>query len=199
MAHLSPDTFVDLLDGTTDEAAIPHLASCESCRQQLAELRITWQAATEADVPEPSPLFWDHLSARVHDAVAAEGQPRAPWWRVDWSWASVGLAGAAVAALALVAFLLVPRTGSQVPSGSVAGTNAAAISAVDGVAEPVALPDDESIGLMADLASDLDWDAVVELGLAADGLADRGASEMTADERVELQRLLHEALAPAGT
>ena len=49
-------------------------------------------------MPEPSPLFWDHLSSRVHDAVAAEGQPRAPWWRIDWSWSSVGLAGAAVAA-----------------------------------------------------------------------------------------------------
>lgn len=198
MTHLPPDTFVDLLDGTLSEAAVPHLASCHSCRQQLAELRVTWQATTEADVPEPSPLFWDHLSARVHDAVAAEGQARAPWWRTDWSWTSVGLAGASVAALTLVAFLLVPPTGSQVPSGSVVATNAAAESAVGGVAEPVALPDDESIALMADLASDL-GDAVVELGLTTDGLADRGASEMTADERVELQRLLHEALAPAGT
>jgi len=23
------------------------------------------------EVPEPSPLFWEHLSQRVHDAVAA--------------------------------------------------------------------------------------------------------------------------------
>ncbi len=199
MTHLSPDNFVDLLDGTLSEAAVPHLASCERCRQQLADLRVTWQAATEADVPEPSPLFWDHLSARVHDAVAAEGQARAPWWRIDWSWTSVGLAGASVAALALVAILQVPRTGSQVPSVSVVATNAAGVSAVDAAAEPVALPDDESIGLMADLAGDLDWDAVAELGLTTDGLAYRGASEMTADERVELQRLLHEALAPAGT
>jgi len=197
MTHLSPDTFVDLLDGTLAEETVPHLATCASCRQQLAELRVTWQAAAAVDVPEPSPLFWDHLSARVHDAVAADVQPRAPWWRIDWSWTSVGLAGAAVAALALVAFLQVPRPVVR-PGGT---SEPAAGGAVASLAapEPVVLPDDESIGLMADLASDLDWDGVAELGLAPVGGAERAASEMTADERVELQRLLHDALAPAGT
>ena len=36
------------------------------------------RAASDADMPEPSPLFWDHLSARVQDAVAdeADGSPR---------------------------------------------------------------------------------------------------------------------------
>lgn len=200
MTHLSPHTFVDLLDGTLAEAAVPHLASCNRCRRQLSELRVTWKAAAESEVPEPSPLFWDHLSARVHDAVADEGLSRAPWLRIiDWSWTSVGLFGAAVATLALVAFLQLPRSGSQATSVSVVSANAAAASAFVADAEPVALPDDESIGLMADLASGLDWDDVAELGLTTDGLADRATSEMTADERVELQRLLHEALTPAGT
>ena len=193
MTHLSPDTFVDLLDGTLAEETVPHLATCNRCREQLAGLRVTWQAAAAVDVPEPSPLFWDHLSARVHNAVAADEQPRAPWWRVDWSWTSVGLAGAAVAALVLVLFLQMPR-----PVAPVSGTASASGSgAVAGVANPVPvtpLPDDESIGLMADLASDLDWDGVAELGLAPVGGVEGAASEMSADERVELQRLLHEAL-----
>ena len=199
MTHLSPDTFVDLLDGTLAEGAVPHLATCDACRQQLAELRVTWQAAADVDVPEPSPLFWDHLSARVHDAVAADVQLRAPWWRIDWSWTSVGLAGAAVAALALVVFLQMPRP--VTPGGGTTEPAAAAGTVASLPApEPVTpLPDDESIGLMADLASDLDWDDVAELGLASVGGAERAASEMTADERVELQRLLREALAPAGT
>lgn len=35
------------------------------------------------DVPEPSPLFWNHLSARVRDAVAI--QPiRRTWWTGYW-------------------------------------------------------------------------------------------------------------------
>src|SRR6185436_8662720 len=39
---------------------------------QLDELRAMLAAARDVDVPEPSPLFWDHLSARVSEAVAAE-------------------------------------------------------------------------------------------------------------------------------
>jgi hypothetical protein len=35
------------------------------------------------EVPEPSPLFWNHLSARVRDAVAVEPIPRA-WWMTYW-------------------------------------------------------------------------------------------------------------------
>ena len=41
MTHLSPDTFVDLLDGTRAEETVLHLATCDICRQQLAELRRT--------------------------------------------------------------------------------------------------------------------------------------------------------------
>ncbi len=193
MTHLSPDTLVDLLGGALAETAVPHLVLCESCRQQLAELRVTWQAAADVEVPEPSPLFWDHLSARVHDAVAAEAQPRAPWWRVDWSWTSVGLAGAAVAALALVAFLNVPRL-STPAVGTAEPTGVGTIAAL-AATEPLApLPDDESMLFVADLASHLDWDGVAELGLTTERLADRAASELTADERIELQRLLREAL-----
>jgi len=198
MSHLSPDTFLDLLDGTRAETAVPHLAACESCRQQLADLRVTWQAAADVEVPEPSPLFWDHLSARVHDAVAAEAQPRAPWWRIDWSWTSVGLAGAALAALALVAFLQMPRPFA--PAMGTAELGSVGSVAALAAAEPLApLPEDESMLFVADLASHLDWDGVAELGLTAEGLADRASSEMTADERIELQRLLREELGPAGT
>ena len=193
MTHLSPDTFVDLLDGTRAEETVLHLATCDIGRQQLAELRVTWQAAAAVDVPEPSPLFWGHLSARVHNAVAADVQPRAPWWRIDWSWTSVGLAGAAVATLALVAFLQMPRPVAPV-SGSASASGSVAVAGVANPEPVTPLPDDESIGLMADLASDLDWDGVAELGLAPVGGAERAASEMSADERVELQRLLHEAL-----
>lgn len=198
MHHLSPDTFVDLLDGTLAEEAVPHLASCAACRQQLQELRATWQAASEADVPEPSPLFWEHLSARVHGAIAQDAQPSARWCQVEWSWRSLGVTGAAVAALALVAFLQLPRPVALRPTPTGAPANSGA-SATLAELEPLApLPDDESIGFVADLAGDLDWDGVAELGLTAEGLADRGAAEMTAGERVELRRLLREELGPSA-
>ncbi|MEQ1728628.1 MAG: hypothetical protein ABL982_09625 [Vicinamibacterales bacterium] len=198
MTHLSPDTFMDLLEGALAEEAVPHLASCDSCRQQLADLRVTWQAAADVEVPEPSPLFWDHLSTRVHHAVSAEMQPRARWWRIDWSWTSVGLGGAAVAALALVAFLQLPRNDNQTSAASAVAADAG-VSAFIEASQPGVLPDDESIDLIADLASDLDWDGVAQLGLASVGGAERAALEMTADERIELQRLLREELGPSGT
>src|SRR3974390_55701 len=86
MAHLKPARLVDLAAGVEAEQSVTPLAECEMCRRALAELRATMAAIkTPRDpgsnvVPEPSPLFWDHLSARVRDAVAEEGSPT----RVGW-------------------------------------------------------------------------------------------------------------------
>ena len=192
MGHLSPGAFVDLLDGTVADTAVSHLASCTSCRHQLAQLRSTRQAASEAGVPEPSPLFWTHLSARVRAAVAEEPARPALWWRREWSWRIAGLASVAAAAVALAAVLL------QAPDITPAQESPAAQSALlptAGVLRQTPPADDESFGFVADLMGDLDWDAVSELGLTGRGGADRVVAEMDNGERVELQRLLSEALA----
>src|SRR5471032_1248770 len=83
MSHLSPDQFVDLAEGTKPEASLPHLASCEPCRRQLADMRAMMSEAAAADPLEPSPLFWDHLSARVREAVDEE-RARPQSWRGSW-------------------------------------------------------------------------------------------------------------------
>src|SRR5712672_889696 len=77
--HLNAEALVDIAEGTRPETAAPHLASCEACRAQVRELRAMISAAQDAEVPEPSPLFWDHLSSRVGEAVAAEGASRRSW------------------------------------------------------------------------------------------------------------------------
>jgi hypothetical protein len=193
MHHLSPDTFVDLLDGTLAESAVPHLTSCPTCQQQLAELRMAWQAAAHADVPEPSPLVWEHLSSRVRDAVAAEPDVRpSPWWRIDWSWRLAGVAGAAAAAVALIVVLQGPRVAPVEVGTDQPDVVASSGPAAAQVVEP--LLDDASLGFVADLAGNLDWDAVSELGFVAYGGADRAVADMNDAERVELQRLLNEAL-----
>ena len=51
---------------------------------QLARAARDDGGVAEVEVPEPSPLFWDHLSARVRDAVAAE--PARRWWSGVRSW-----------------------------------------------------------------------------------------------------------------
>src|SRR5258705_10923481 len=70
--HLNADDLVDLAEGARPESSAPHLAACPQCRAHLEELRGTMSAIADVDVPEPSPLFWDHFSQRVHDAVATE-------------------------------------------------------------------------------------------------------------------------------
>ena len=194
MSHLSPSAFVDVLDGAVAETDVPHLASCAPCRQQLEALRAAWHSATNADVPEPSPLFWNHLSSNIRDAVAREPRPVAFWWRIEWSWRVAGLASATVAAV-VVAFMLRPPAGPLVNTGSEkqsVETSMVASVIADG-GEP--LPDDDSLGFVADLASGLDWDGVSALGLVARGGADEAAAEINEGERVELRRLLNEALA----
>jgi len=73
--HLSAGELVDLAEGTRAPGSAPHLASCDACRRALEGLRVTMAGIEAAvEVPEPPPLFWDRLSARVGEAVAAEGE-----------------------------------------------------------------------------------------------------------------------------
>ncbi len=68
--------------------------------------------AVSAEMPEPSPLFWDHLSARVRTAVAEDVERPAPWTRVLNARVlagSLGLIGAA----AVLAMAVSMRTGNR--------------------------------------------------------------------------------------
>jgi hypothetical protein len=189
--HLNPGTFVDILDGTVAESAVPHLASCDQCREQLSEVRTVWQAAADVDVPEPSPLFWDHLSARVREVVVAE--PRRPLgWRehLRQPWRVAALAGA-TAALIVVAVVQFPtdRAGGTRPvRPPAASINRAALAPVERLA------DDDMLAFVADLAGNLDWDDASDIGLAVRGVDERAVADMTDVERRELHRLLTEAL-----
>src|ERR1043166_5207100 len=108
--HLTPDELVDLADGTRRPASVPHLSKCDMCRRQVAELRSTLSLAASANIPEPSPLFWDQFSVRVRDAIAAT--PERTGWR--WLWArfrwplAIAAAPAIVVLSVLTARLLAP-------------------------------------------------------------------------------------------
>ena len=76
MRHLTPGDLVDLAEGVRDVRSAPHLAACDVCQRQLADLRAAMAGISSGgDIPEPSPLFWDHLSARVRDGVRNEDAP----------------------------------------------------------------------------------------------------------------------------
>jgi hypothetical protein len=189
MGHLTSDELVDLAEGTRADHSAPHLERCAACREQLADLRAALLAAAEAgEVPEPSPLFWEHLSSRIRDAASLAPKPRVQWWRpAAWPRLMLHAAASLVAAFVIGALLtsrgLTPRP--SVPASPPSSTTAAAAM------DPA--EDDASLQLVSDLASQMDWEDVSGIGLSLHvGVADEAIAALSAGERRELQRLLQE-------
>lgn len=194
MQHLSPDQLLDVAEGTRTGRDFPHLESCPACARQLADLRSAMAAASDVEVPEPSPLFWDHLSARIRTAVADSDPPARSMWLGGawWRWAA---AAAVLGAILLVVWPASTRVSVRVGTGE--PTLASADPAPDD--DVRAFDDDPALALLADLSVGLDWDAASEAGLVPSvGTIDRVVFTLSLDERVELHRLLQEALARAG-
>jgi hypothetical protein len=193
--HVSAARLVDLAEGTVPAEAEPHLATCDACRRQVEELRTMMAIGREAEVPEPSPLFWDHFSARVSEAIAADARPAAapaPWWK---PWLIVVPASALVALV--VSLGVVSRQPPPVPPAATAAAlrpSATTTSPEHGVEPLTDAGDDPSLTLVGDLTSEMDWDGVAESGLAPDGSADHAVAHLSGDELRELSRLLQRAL-----
>jgi hypothetical protein len=103
--HLSPEEFIDAIEGALPATRRDHIDRCAQCRNEVEALRTTVaDAQPAAEVPPASPLFWDHFAGRVRAAAHAEG-PQEPrrWWRLVWPAAT---AAAALVVLAAVPFLL---------------------------------------------------------------------------------------------
>jgi hypothetical protein len=188
MRHLNEEELIDVAEGIGAESSLAHLESCEQCRRQAADLRAVMSAVAAVEVPEPSPLFWDHLSARVSEAVAdvrGNSTVRVPVWRT-WRVVMPAIALAAVVVAAIV------RPGGPAAPRSPVHQTAVEASAAETVAP---LGEDPSLSLIADLAGDLDWDAALDAGLTTrDDAVELVLLEMNADERLELQRILKQAL-----
>jgi hypothetical protein len=199
MAHLTPDRLVDLAEGTQPESAVPHLAECDACRRSLAELRATMSVVAGGGdaVPEPSPLFWDHLSARVRDRVA-ESAPGGTGWVEGWLRPRVALpilAGVAGAVLLAVVASRGPIVQTPIPATPLPIGEGAQLPSLPPLA-PLGTADDPSLGLMADYGTALSWDDMrEEMGLAGHaGSTDEAVIALSAEERQELQRLLEEEM-----
>lgn len=198
MRHLTPEELIDVAEGARTEVSAPHLQTCDACRAQLADLRVIMARAVEAngaDVPEPSPLFWDHLSARVREAVAAEGAPPLTWF--GWlqsglltPLSAVGFAVIVLAAAVMFGLRHVPVASAPSPAGVVADIT------------PIAQPgDDASLDMVADLAAQVDWEAAGDATVALhthEDVAERAATQLSDGERRELGRLLQKELAHTG-
>jgi hypothetical protein len=197
MTHLSPEELLDIAEGAQPQPV--HLASCDTCRQEIADLRALMGVVADVDVPEPSPLFWDHLSSRVKDAVAVEDPPRLT--RVDrwgwvlnvWSWRLAAPIAAFAAAALVVAVFVAPRSRAplrQAAPAEVAGAGADTGPLVDTAANP-------SFNFVADLTIGMDMDTAIEAGLVSEGSAEHAVAHLNEGELRELAKMLTEEIAHA--
>jgi len=194
MKHLTSDELVDLLESAAlDDTRRAHVESCAACRARIDAL---WRVLAEAQtltVPEPSPLFWDHLSHRVREAVIAEPQAPSPMRWLRWPvWVPVaGLVGIIVALASVVA----PRVG-QIGSSPEPG-----LMLSDGAAigDPEPANAEDTWALVSDLVGPIDLDTAREAGFSTGpGAADEAVLQLTALEQEELVRLLQQELKQPG-
>jgi hypothetical protein len=180
--HLTPEEFVDAIDGAATAAAESHLRECEMCREQLDNARETASVVRSVDVPEPSPLFWEHFSARVAEATEALPVAR-PWWNPGWRPLT---ALAAAAGVLILAFVLAPKDRSPNAGLEVATTDLPALGPMT--------DDDGSWSLVLGLAAEVDPNDLRQAATPVPGTADAMIDELTAEQRAALARLLQEEM-----
>jgi hypothetical protein len=133
MRHLSDEELVHAYYG---EGGLDHLAGCERCREALARIATTLDAADAFAVPERGEEYGAEVWARLAPSLSVDPTAR-PFWAALWSphrWATVG----AVAVLLLAAFFagrfsgypsVAERTPAPISSGDRQNILLAALSA----------------------------------------------------------------------
>jgi hypothetical protein len=179
--HLDDTERIDALEGTLAAARHAHLDECAECRHTIAELRAVWEdlrIGAGDDMPEPSPLFWNHFPVRVAAAVDEVAAAEAvPWWGGSTR-AWLGLAAAA--AVVLVAVTVAPQ-------------HEMAVSPVpDQQTAQVADVSDDSIQwqFVTDVLGTLEPDAAHSVLGPSAGAVDAAFTMLTAAERDAFARLL---------
>lgn len=190
MNHLTPDEFVDVAEGTLDPVRQAHLATCDTCRDEAARVRSIFENVRAVDVPEPSPLFWEHFSDRVRAAIDHEPAPT-PGWLPRWiRWPVL----VPIVALALLVVAL-SSTIARVPARPTTVNTSAAATSDDDVAATSA----EEWAIVTELVGPVTIERAHEAGIALNpGDADRMAQELSSEEQRELVRLIKEEMDKAG-
>lgn len=186
MPHLDEAQMLDAVDGRPAAAAASHLAACASCSARFDELRTVMVTVGDAEVPEPSPLFWDHFPTRVSRAIDASPDSRAWLLARRWLWGSAAAAG-----VVAVLLLLPMRRDVAAPAPGPTVSEAAVSVALESAPEDY--ESDEAWAMVRAVAEDVDYDEVRDAGLTPRaGAVERAAMELSTDERAELARLIEQ-------
>jgi hypothetical protein len=78
--HLKDAALLDLFEGRGGESEARHLAECPACRERVAEAGAGLKLALEAEVPEPSPLYWESLRRQLGRRLEEEPRQRRAWF-----------------------------------------------------------------------------------------------------------------------
>lgn len=194
MTHLTEIEVVDLLEGHLDAERRRHAEACAACREQARALGAALAFAREDRVPEPSPTFWEHLSARVAHAIRAEPAPSG-WTRLFAPW-PLRLTTAAVLLLAAgIAWQAYSTRERPMPVAQNPPAEQAPADAQTAL-EPDMFVD--AWDALEAVAQDLEWEEAQAIGIAPLGSAERGIDDLNAAERAELARLIDEELKRHG-
>ena len=185
MSHLAPAEFVDAADGVLPAPRLAHLEHCRRCAMEMAAVRRTVDAARESPMPEPSPLYWSHLSARIREQVAAESI--VPAWRSAFVLRRLAPIASALAVVAAVfASGLITRPARVVPAST--GTTVAGAASGELGVEP---DDSEAWDVLTSAAAETPIEDAHAAGMAVGaGAVDRAVQRLSPDELHELKRLL---------
>jgi len=198
MSHLSPAEFVDAAEGALVPARAAHLESCASCRQQATRVSGALTDARRVDVPEPSPLFWTHFSARVREQV--ERERIAPAWRAQ-SWrerVTVRRLVPVASVLALVCAVIVSGLMTRERTAGVPPEAASIAAAVS--ADSTAAPDEsEAWDVLTSAAAETPIEDAHAAGMGVPaGAIDRAVQRMSPEELDALGRLLQTEMRRSG-
>jgi hypothetical protein len=198
-SHLSDDALLELAETGKRHS---HADRCEVCVRRIEELREAVAAARQVEVPEPSPLFWEHFTANVRESIGAS-RPGSRAGADSARGLPLPLRWFAYVTLALVLVVVGAWSIESMRRG-----RAPAAARTDGAPQLPAEDREATVGLSESANDDASWDLVTDIAATVDletatdaaglslqpGAAERAALQMSPDEQRELVRLLQAAI-----
>lgn len=102
------DQFSAYIEGTASDAIVvtleSHLSACETCRKEVADLKVAWQALGDLKQLDPPADLTATIWKRIDELEAAAARPQRPIWLALLSRRALSLAAAGIILAMLAGF-----------------------------------------------------------------------------------------------